>query len=119
MKKYLSGIGSFLGFCFLSLFILCAAGVLSSGSDSLFGDAVYFSHDGDVLSFFGETLYISESSVKSILDYPGEAVDFTMSFLPVSLRGYVDTVLQNVSKDASEFFGFIGDCTEEFLRLGT
>ena len=119
MKKYLSGIGSFLGFCFLSLFILYAAGAISSGSDSLGGDAVYFSHDGDVLSFFGETLYISESSVRSILEYPGKAVDFTMSFLPVSLRGYMDTALQNVAKDASAFFEFIGRCAKEFLRLGT
>lgn len=119
MRKYLSGIGSFLIFCCLALFVLCAAGLVTSGSDSLGGDAVYFSHDGDVLSFFGETLYISEDSVKSVLDYPGKALDFSMSFLPASLYGYVKPIFEKVSDDAAVFFGFVGDCMQEFLRLGT
>ncbi|MBR3996216.1 MAG: hypothetical protein IKI97_13190 [Clostridia bacterium] len=102
MKKYLGEIVGFIlsGVVALIFFgvALVVAMTLNNSADK---PAVYFSEDGDVLHFFGETLYISENSLKKISAYPGRASEFCISFMPQTLKRYSE-YFTDIAKESAE-----------------
>ena len=102
MKKYLGEIAGFIlsGVVALIFFgvALVVAMTLNNSADK---PAVHFSEDGDVLHIFGETLYISQDSLKKISSYPGKASAFCISFMPQTLKRYSE-YFTDIAKESAE-----------------
>lgn len=121
MKKYMPGllifffslIAALLIFGITCLVIMKAAGLMSDPSP------IYFSEDGEMLNFFGETLYISENAVDNILSYPGKALNFGLSFMPESIERPARFFLDAFSQSFGEFTDFTVNVVGDILTIGT
>ena len=103
MKNYLTGISSFIVSSVIAVLFfglaLVVAMTLGNTSDKPY---IFFSEDGDVLHFFGETLYISENSVKEVASLPVKATEHCFSLLPTTakrfIKYYSDITIQSADR---------------------
>lgn len=101
IKKHLGELTGFILSAVVALiFFGLALVVAMTLNSSANGPAVYFSEEGDVLHFFGETLYISQDSLNKICSYPQKATEHCVSFMPQSLKLYLE-YFTNIAKDSA------------------
>lgn len=93
--------------------------MICSGNAAKGTSPVGFSESGDVLHFFGETLYISRDDVMGVLSYPSRAAEFCMRFLPMSVSTYVRIAAKSLSSGFRELLSLLIGALDTFLTLGT
>ena len=93
--------------------------MISSGNAVEGTFPIGFSEGGDILHFFGETLYISRDDVMGVLSYPSRAAEFCMGFLPVSVSTYVRIAAKSIYSGFCELLSLLFGALDAFLTLGT
>ncbi len=81
--------------------------------------AVFFSEDGNILSFFGETIYFAKDTVRTILGYPLDAANFCLDFLPTSASVFVRNFCTAVVGSGAELLSAVSDALDTFFKIGT
>ncbi len=121
MKKSITFWLSFISSCVSTVFVFVLLWMLCSGIGDSVGKekAIFFSEDGSVLNFFGETLYISRDTTEKVLQYPSKAAKFCISFLPNSVNSAAEDLERNLSDNAKSFVTFVKNVITGFFTVGT
>lgn len=80
---------------------------------------IYFSDDGNVLCFFGETLFIDKESIGAVVAYPNHALGFCKGFLPKSLNAAVDSLSPCIVQNGKHFLVAVKNAVTGFFTVGT
>ena len=119
MRKHISTLLSAVISCFFALMLFFLLWLVSSGNASSDISPIEFSESGDVLHFFGETLYISRDNVMQLLSYPSRASEFCMGFLPTSVAGHIRSFAQSLTSNCRSFLSLAFGALDAFFTLGT
>ncbi len=120
MKKTISLFLQILSSCACTLAVfsflyLLICGIIGNKN----GEApIYFSDDGNVLSFFGETVFIDRESVESFAGYPRDALVFCKGFLPESFVRSADRLSHHFAENGKCFLTLAKKAVIRFFTVG-
>ncbi len=100
---------------FFVMFMLLAKNI---GSVTIPAELFGYSRESGTLIFFGESFQLPAHFINSVIDYPVRASEFTLSFLPETVRLGVVRVLSVLWESFSVLWELICGAVLEFLRIG-
>ena len=121
MGKTMSSKVSLVLSCFGGIFVFVVLFMISAGSinaEENYGH-IFFSDDGETLSFFGETLNFSRSDMERILSYPARSASFCADFLPQSLQNPTRGFYTHFSGDFKKTAELLENGITGFFTFGT
>ena len=120
VKNRASGAVSFLISCLAAIFAFSVAIMIAqnigeiTGGDTLLG----YSRDSGILNFFGEPIELPKNAVNALLGFPAASAEFTMGFLPQTLRDMLSGATGMLWESFCALGSFLLDALVDFLRLG-
>jgi len=121
MKKNIRNFIRVLVSCLTAALIFCILGiaVINANAKTDSGKVVFFSEDGSILRFFGETVYISQDTADMLYSLPGRSARLCLSFVPQTIERSVCAAFSHLVQSGKSFFGYVGDGIFTFLSSGT